>query len=110
MALNIGSMRTRITLQKPVKSRSDGSLVTTWTDVATVWAAVHPLVGKEYHSAMQEQSESTHKINMRYRSDIRADWRIKLGNRELDIASPPINIDERNVELVLYCKERVRSD
>lgn len=103
--MNIGKLRHRITLQKQVNTVNDyGAAVTTWKNVATVWADVRPLSGHEYFSAQQVQSEVTTQIWLRYLDGIMPTMRVKLGKRTLEIVSV-LNMQERNVSLQLMCKE-----
>lgn len=103
--MNIGKLRHRITLQKQINSVNNyGATVTTWRNVATVWADVRPLSGREYFSAQQVQSEVTTQIWIRYRQGIDPTMRIKFGKRLFAIVSV-INAQERNITLQLLCKE-----
>jgi SPP1 family predicted phage head-tail adaptor len=106
--MNPGELRHKITIQKLVNIQDTfGQPVEQWPDVVTVWASVNPIIGREFFAAQQVNSEVTHKIKMRYRSDITSDMRIKLGNRIFDIISPPINPGEKKIELQIMCKERL---
>ena len=103
-----GSLRHRITIQSAVVSTGDGmggGGTTRWDDTMTVWASVVPLRGDELLMAGQTQSEISHKIETRYRSDITAVNRIKFGSSRYFDIQVPINVDERNRELILMCKE-----
>lgn len=103
--MQIGKLRHRITLQKQVNTVNDyGAAVTTWKNVATVWADVRPLSGREYFSAQQVQSEVTTQIWLRYLDGIMPTMRVKFGKRTLEIVSV-LNTQERNVSLRLMCKE-----
>ena len=107
-----GKMRHRITFQSfsgavdtfgdPLQGSEDQ-----WNDVATVWAAIDPVSGREFYAAEQSQSEVTHKIRCRYRPGLTTAMRIKLGNRLFQIVSI-INWEERGESLLLMCKELVR--
>lgn len=65
--MNIGKLRHRITLLRQVNEVNDyGASTQTWKRVATVWADVRPLSGREYFSAQQVQSEVTTQIWLRH--------------------------------------------
>ena len=65
--MNIGKLRHRITLLRQVNEVNDyGATAQTWKRVATVWADVRPLSGREYFSAQQVQSEVTTQIWLRH--------------------------------------------
>ena len=103
--MRAGELRHRITLQKPVQTRSSfNELVTTYTDVDTVWAAVEWQSGRRFEAAKQLNAEVQGIIRIRYRSDVRAEWRIKYGDRYIQILSIA-NVRERDQELQLNCKE-----
>lgn len=99
--------RHRITLQELVTGQDEaGQPVREWQDVATVWAAVEPLRGREYWAAAQVQSEVTTRIRIRYRSGIRPDMRVLYGGRVFNVTAV-IDPEERHVELQLMCREVV---
>jgi SPP1 family predicted phage head-tail adaptor len=103
--MNPGELRHRITLQKLENVQdSFGQPVEQWNDVATIWASVKPLVGREFFAAETVNSEVTHKVRIRFRAGITPDMRIKFGTRIFQITAV-INYQERNVELQLMCKE-----
>lgn len=103
--MNIGKLRHRITLLKQVNEVNDyGASVQTWRTVATVWAEVRPLSGREYFSAQQVQSEVTTQIWLRYIDGIKPTMKVKFGKREFEIISV-LNTKERDVSLQLMCKE-----
>lgn len=106
--MDIGQLRHRVTFQKLVKIQdSFGQPIEQWDDVVTVWASVEPLVGKQYFDAETINSEISHKIKLRHRTGITPDMRIIFKARIFEIVSPPINYQERNIELQLMCKEQI---
>ena len=103
--MDIGKLRHRVPLQKQINAPNDyGATVTKWRDIATVWAEIKPLSGREYFSAQQVQSEVTTQIWLRYLGGIMPTMRVKFGKRTLEIVSV-LNTQERNVSLQLMCKE-----
>jgi SPP1 family predicted phage head-tail adaptor len=100
-----GEFRSRVTLRKPVKTRTEwGDVVTTYEDVAETWAAVEWQSGRRYEAAAKLNAEVQGVVRLRYRTDVKADWRIYYSGRVLEILSIA-NAWERNAELVLQCKE-----
>ncbi|WP_019534215.1 phage head closure protein [Paenibacillus ginsengihumi] len=73
--------------------------------VATVWAAIEPLRGREYFSAMSEHAEVTTRIRIRYREGIDRTMRVKHGETEFEILHI-IHPELGKKELQLMCKER----
>lgn len=105
--LTIEQLRHKITLQTATETRdTDGSIINTWADTATVRAAVEPLVGREYWAAQQVNAERTVKFHIWYRSGVTPKMRVSYDSRTFDIKSV-INVNERNRELVLMCEEVV---
>lgn len=103
----IGNLRHRITLQKPVIIKdSIGQEVEEWQEVATVWASVEPLSGKEYFNAQQVNSEISTKVIIRYIESLSSQWVVQFGHRIFNILSV-INFEERNIYLQLLCSEKV---
>ena len=77
----------RITIQEPVVSK-DGygeDVVTGWTPVATVWAQVIPVSGREYFDAAAIRAEKTTRFRIRWRSGVTEAMRIVYDGRSYDI-------------------------
>jgi SPP1 family predicted phage head-tail adaptor len=103
--MRAGELKQRVTLKKPVKSRGDWSeLVTTYEDVATVWAAIEWGSGRRYFEAKQLNAEVQGVIRIWYRSDVKPYWRIGYGSRTFQIISIS-NYREEDVELHIQVKE-----
>ncbi|WP_096224897.1 phage head closure protein [Geobacillus sp. FJAT-46040] len=102
-----GLLRHRITIQQKTRVQNEyGEEIADWVDVASVWASVNPISGREFFAAEAVNSEVTHKINMRYRSGITPDMRVKFKERYFQIIAV-MNLQEKNAELQLLCKELV---
>lgn len=103
--LAAGTLSRRITLQSPTESRdSAGAVLTSWTDEATVSAALLPLTGREMVAAQAQNSEVTGKIRIRYRSGMTTGWRAKYGSRIYDILAI-VDGSERHEFLELMVRE-----
>lgn len=106
--MNIGKLAHRVTLQRPGGTRDAvGERVTTWTDVATVWANVTPTSTAERNIAAQAHSLVTHRITIRYGSEwstIDGSWRVKFGTRYMPIEGVR-NLEEKNLWIELVCTE-----
>lgn len=110
-----GRMRDRITFQAyngNLDAHGDirDDLDENWTDVATVWAAIDPLVGREFYEAGQSQSEVTHKIRCRFFPWLKAEQRIRHQNgnavRTFHIISI-IDWQNRHENVLIMAKELV---
>ena len=101
----IGKMNQRVILQsKVVTVDTYGGEVVSWKSEKTVWASIKPVSGREYFMARQMQDETTHQVRIRYFEGVIPTWRVKYGDRILNIQSV-INPDEGNNEMVLMCVE-----
>lgn len=103
----VGDMRHRVTLQSRTLSRDDrGGATPTYADLATVWAAVEPVAGKEAWQAQQAQSNVTHVVTIRAYAGLTPRHRVKFGSRLLNIDSIA-NLEERGRYMELQCVEEV---
>lgn len=104
---SIGQMNRRVTIQS-VTTTPDGSggYTETLVDVATVWARVEPLLGREQIQAMQTDMERPHRFTMRYRAGITGATRILYDGRTFDVKSV-VDPHERHRELVITAEEVV---
>lgn len=74
-------------------------------DLMTIWAAIEPLRGQEYHAAGRDHADVTTRIRIRCRTGIDRTMLIKHGAITFEILDT-INPEFANVELQLMCKER----
>lgn len=76
--IQAGRLRHRVEIQYPQETQnsSDGSMTTTWSKLATVWAAIEPVSARDLVAAQVEDSKVTTRITIRYRPDIFAYMRI----------------------------------
>ena len=75
----------------------------TWAPLFTCWAAVTPLVGREYIAAGALLSEVTARIRMRYRPGITAADRVIHGGKVYGITSVA-DVHSSRRELQLQCR------
>jgi SPP1 family predicted phage head-tail adaptor len=81
--IGAGRLSKRIQIQRRSNVKDSlGELLFVWTDIASVWADVQPLTGRELESARRLSSEVTHLITVRYRA-IFSDTRQVAGYRAL---------------------------
>lgn len=102
--MRTSALRKRITIQQ--RSTGVDSLnqqLLTWTDLATVFAQVEQLSGRELMSANAEYAENIARITIRFRTDVIEKMRILYGAAIYDITSVS-DIDGRRRELELSCK------
>jgi SPP1 family predicted phage head-tail adaptor len=108
-----GRLRHRVTIQSATETRDAvGAVTKTWATLASVWASVEPLGGREFFSASQVQSDVTTRIRIRYRADVTEKMRVvhvadsasSLTNYYDITAVIPLN--EKRHELHLMCVKR----
>lgn len=105
--MNPGKLNKQITLQQQRPSKDgEGISISVWVDLATIWASVEPIRGREYFQAAAVGAESTVRIRIRYREGITTDLRVLYGSRKFNIRSA-IDPEERHRELHLMCEEVV---
>lgn len=103
-----GRLRHRVVVQRATDAIDQyGDQTKIWANLATVWAAVEPLNGRELFAAQQTQGQTSTRITIRpiVGQSISPKDRVKFGSRYFDIQSV-INVEERNIELQLLCVER----
>jgi SPP1 family predicted phage head-tail adaptor len=100
-------LRHRLTLQAEVMTPDGaGGYVRTWNDVANIWAEIIPFSGRERFFSGKIQAETTHRILLRYRSDITAAHRLMFENRIFNIRAI-MNAREQRDVLELLVEEGV---
>lgn len=105
--MRAGRLRHRITLERESVTRNQfKEEVREWQPYAKRWADVRPLGGKEFWAAQQVIDDLTHEVRLRFMPGINAKDRVVFAGRVFDIVAPPVNVGERNRELVLMCRER----
>jgi len=82
-----------------------GGIDKVWNVLYRAYSAVEPLLGREYHMAGAERSESTTRFRMRYVEDITPKDRLVFDNTIYDIPSV-VNHQERDTEVIVMAKER----
>lgn len=104
--MRIGRLGHRIQIQENQYAASDahGNPVPTWTTIATVWADVMPLSGRELLLAQQVNATTTHSVRIRYLSTVRPDQRIVHQGRYFDINGIANDRESDRMQL-LQCTE-----
>lgn len=107
--MQAGKLRHRVTIKAVSNTQDsfgDESIDTeVWTTVATVWADVKPLLGKELIQAQQLHLETTHQVTLRYRRGLNTTNKLVFKDRDLNILGF-IDEGEDQTTLLLQCVER----
>lgn len=107
-----GRLRDRVMILSVTTARSpSGHQVETMTEVATAWAEVKGVSGRERISGGAEIAQSTVRVWMRFRHDVTATSCLKVltgafKGAILSIDGPPIP-DARATRLEILCSQRV---
>lgn len=107
--LRSGDLIHQVQVQQPADSRDTyGDAAPTWTTVATVWASVESLTGRELWIAQQVQADVTHRVRMRPGAvpGIGPAWSILFGARRLAILGV-VDPVQQGEQVELLCVEAV---
>jgi SPP1 family predicted phage head-tail adaptor len=108
--VKITDLRQRITLQKKLITKDpEGIPMDIWQDIATIWAAIEPLRGREYFQAATVQSQNMIRFTIRYRKGITSEIRILYDSKFYDIQSV-IDVNGCHQQLELMAKEVTSHD
>lgn len=100
-----GELRKRFTVQRADQAQSGtGDITLSWVNESRLWGGINPLAGSESITAEQRVADVTHEVTVRYTESLAPDRRLVLGSRIFEIVSV-LNVDERNREMTLSCKE-----
>jgi SPP1 family predicted phage head-tail adaptor len=106
--MRAGQLRHRVQLQR---QRLADDLVggddVSFTHVATLWADVSTIGGREFWEAKKLVPELTHQVEIRYRADVAPGMRFTFRNAVLRIHAAP-DPDERRIRLLCMCTELVQ--
>lgn len=104
--MKAGELRHRVTIQQRVTGQDEyGQPLNTWQDMATVWAKIEDLTGREYFSAQQiPTAQVSTRATIRWRADVKPEMRLVHGSRVLDIKAV-LDPDGRRRQLQLMCQE-----
>lgn len=103
--MQAGKLRHRITLQAASTAKDGyGEDIQTFGTLATVWASIEPLRGRELLLAQQISAEITFRIRIRYNASLAAEDRVIFGSRTFEIIAV-LNKDERDEQIELMAKE-----
>lgn len=107
--MRAGKLRHSLAIQSASESRDAmGGVTLTYSTYATRWGSVETIEGYEGVVGAGVQSGATHTVRVRYDAALSGTvprHRIVFGSRTMDIVDVN-NTDQRNVELVMTCKEQ----
>ena len=105
--INARSLKDRIEIKQPSRiGDGSGGYSEGFEPVATVWAAVNTLNGREFWQAQQMQAEVTHKIRIRRNPDVKRSHVVFFDSRVYEIMYILCQ-DKKRLYDDLYCVERL---
>ena len=100
-----GTLKQSIIIQEVVHTQNSyGEPNEQWVTFWACQASVEPVMGRKYYANLQDNSEITAEIRIRYKANTSARMRILHGDDIYDIKSV-INPHSENKELILMCKK-----
>lgn len=100
-----GLLRHRIVLQAETNTKdSIGGITKGYSDLATVWARIRAISGRELIAAQQVDSRVSHEITIRHFNGLTPLHRIKFGTRIFNIESVR-DIEERGKKQIIQASE-----
>jgi SPP1 family predicted phage head-tail adaptor len=84
-----GDLRERVTIRRQINTKNPetGGLTREWSTIATVWAEVKSLNGREALIGDVLQGVASFQVRIRHRADILAADQLLWGDRELNVHS-----------------------
>lgn len=84
--MRAGDLDRPITIEaKATTQAGNGELIESWSTLATVWAQVRELHGRERFQAQQVHAEIDTRFRMRHRTDVTVEHRISYAGSVYDI-------------------------
>lgn len=103
-----GALRSEVALEEAVVSGDGaGGRVTTWTEVATVFARIVPVSAERSFAADQFVETVTHRVTLRFRDDVTSGMRFARQDRRFAIVAVH-DPDETGRYLVCRVREEGR--
>jgi SPP1 family predicted phage head-tail adaptor len=104
--LSAGDLRSRIIIEKKAFTDNGfGGHSETWSTLATVWAKVEHLSGRELQLAQQVSPDILYEITIRYRPDVTTNHRINYSGQYFNIRDVK-DLDNMHKWLFLKCEVR----
>lgn len=101
----VGELKLRFAIERPVDAADDiGGVSRTWAGVATVWGRLETPGGEAAFIAQRPESAISHGIVIRWRADVTAAMRLRLGARVF-VINAATDADGRRRFLCLQCDE-----
>lgn len=100
--LRAGDLNKRVTLQAEIRNPTEDEVIG-YSPIATVWASIEPVRGRELVESNRDISEEWTRIRIRYRAGLDTVKQALHGSTQYDVESI-INPQSSNRVLELMCK------
>lgn len=109
-AVASGDLRHKVQLQENqvTQDPDTGEMVSAWVTIASPWAEIVPMSGREFLAASAEQSQVRGRIVIRYREDVDAAMRIVYRGKYYNILAVLPDAESGKEHLTLMTGEGVR--
>ena len=89
MGLSPGRLRHRVTIRRASKTKNPNGpgYTTVWNDVATIWAEVLGIAGREATIGQALQGISAYRVTVRFGADVTDADQLRYGSIDLNIHS-----------------------
>ena len=105
--MEAGKLDKRITIQSPVfTTDSRGQAVTSFVNLATVWANVEETGSSEAEQTNRMQGTRNYAITIRYMANLTAKNRIVYGTNNLEITSLTTKGRNQYIEIIAVSREK----
>jgi SPP1 family predicted phage head-tail adaptor len=102
----VSRLRHRVTIEEVTQATDgQGGFTETWAEIGKAWADIKPMKAYERFQAAQFEVPVSHKITMRYRSDLTEKHRLIYDSRVLEIKGI-INENEDSAFLIIAALEK----
>ncbi len=100
-------MRHRLTLEAPVRTPDGaGGATLAWSPVASLWAEIEPAGHQERFRNEKTGAMVSHRISMRFRTDMVPGMRLVKGSRVFEVVSL-LDPEERGRQLLCFATEQL---
>lgn len=100
--MRAGKLNQRILIEQPGSMvDSYGHATPVWTEVATIWAALHNISGRENWANDRVLNDSSLAFRIRFRTDLSEEMRISWRGTYYQISGPVIDPDGHRREQII---------
>lgn len=108
MTVRAGDLRQRVKIERAtVVQDAHNQEIETWAELAESWAFIEPLQGREFFDGRTVLGDTSARIRMRYRTDLKKTDRIvDLETNDVWEIEAVLDVDSRRRELAIMAVHR----